>query len=236
MPSTTSLPKTSTSLPYTCTCAAQTSGGSVLLFYRYFANDPVLPPSHTPLTQDPNSLASFHRTLATSLSLTGKFRLASEGFNITLGGTTPAIKEYIKACTSHWSFAGLPLSTPEAQDAFFKPTPGCACAFPGGASIRVTAEITPLGITDYAPASWGNVISLPPAAFHALCEEGDVPLLDVRNHYESRIGYFVSKGNAPAIRPAVRRFSQWPAYVERHVLGKEMFKQPGAWRRIVRGD
>lgn len=211
---------------YTCTCSAQAEGGTVLLFYRYFANSPVLPVEHIQVTHNPQALADFHRTLAETLHLGGKLRIANEGFNITLGGTSSSIKRYIEACCTHWSFAGIDLSTQQARDAYFKPTPGCACAFGGKASVKVTAEITPLGITNYAPATWSNVISLPPSEFHDLCKKGDIPLIDVRNHYESRIGYFVTGNGSVAVRPAVRRFSQWPGYVLRHVLGNDVFKKP----------
>lgn len=211
-------------ITYTCTCPARDEGGKVLLFYRYWANAPVLPSSHTP-KNDPQTLANFHRQLASELGIGGKFRIAIEGFNITLGGTTSAIEKYIDACCAHWSFAGIDLSTPAVRDAYFKPTAGCSCAFSGKASVRVAAEITPLGITNYAPSSWSNVISLPPADFHDLCRRGEIPLIDVRNHYESRIGYFVTGDGTVAVRPAVRRFSQWPGYVTRHVLGNEAFKK-----------
>lgn len=211
-------------ISYTCTCPAQKEGGQILLFYRYWTNEPSLPPSHLPKANDPDALARWHKDLATRLNLGGKFRLAKEGFNITLGGTTPCINEYINACLTHWSFANLSLSTPEAQKSYFKPTPGCACAFANQASVRVTAEITPLGLTDYAPRTWSNVVALSPAAFHEVCEKGEMKLVDVRNHYESRVGYFVTGAGEVAVRPAVRRFSQWPGYVARHVLGDEGFR------------
>lgn len=227
MPTITSPPlDTSDPISYTCTCVARTSGGSVLLFYRYWANHPPLPSSHDTKTHDLEALAAFHRELASSLSLGGKFRIALEGFNITLGGTTLAVEKYIDACVSHWSFAGIDLSTSRARDAFFKPTSGCACAFTGKANVKVTAEITPLGITNYAPSTWNNVTSLSPAEFHDLCASGDIPLIDVRNHYESRIGYFVTSSGGAAVRPQVRRFSQWPGYVMRHVLGNELYQKP----------
>ncbi|KAF1932824.1 uncharacterized protein M421DRAFT_416434 [Didymella exigua CBS 183.55] len=211
---------------YTCTCPAQTEGGYVLLFYRYWANTPALPLEHAAHSQDPYALAEYHRWLASDLKISGKFRIAIEGFNITLGGTQLAIERYIQACCTHWSFAGIDLSTPLARDSYFKPTLGCACAFNGGANVKVTAEITPLGVTNYAPSSWANIISLPPAAFHDLLKKGDIPLIDVRNHYESRIGYFVTGDGTVAMRPAVRRFSQWPGYVVKHVLGDDKYKKP----------
>lgn len=211
---------------YTCTCQAQSEGGSVLLFYRYWANTPVLPDEHVSNIKAPHALAEFHKQLTSRLRIGGKLRFATEGFNITLGGTRSAITSFTEACSTHWSFAGIDLSTPTARNAYFKPTPGCACAFNGEASIRVTAEITPLGITNYSPTSWSKVISLPPAEFHDLLRKGDIPLIDVRNHYESRIGYFVTGDGVVAVRPAVRRFSQWPGYVVKHVLGDDAYSKP----------
>lgn len=211
---------------YTCTCPAKAEGGSVLLFYRYWANNPVLPPEHLEKARLPQSLAEFHKELTENLGIGGKFRIATEGFNITLGGTTTAVTRYIDACSTHWSFADIDLSSPRARGAYFKPTPGCACAFGGRATVKVTAEITPLGITNYIPACWSNVVSLTPAEFHDLCQKGNIPLIDVRNHYESRIGYFVTGDGSVAVRPAVRRFSQWPGYVVKHVLGNEAYNKP----------
>jgi predicted sulfurtransferase len=213
-------------LSYTCTCPARGSDGQVLLFYRYWDNSPKLPLEHSARARDPQALADFHKNLATRLALGGKFRIANEGFNITLGGLTSSITHYIEECRNHWSFCGVDLSTEEARNAYFKPTPGCACAFGSKASIKVTAEITPLGITNYLPSSWSNVVSLSPAEFHDICKEGSIPLIDVRNHYESRIGYFTTSNGEIAVRPAVRRFSQWPGYVSRHVLGSDIFKKP----------
>jgi predicted sulfurtransferase len=160
--------------------------------------------------------------------LAGKARIASEGFNITLGGTREGIAAYISACLTHWSFSGLLLSTPQVQDQFFKPSAGCACVFGPDRpiSVRVTAEITPMGVTGYIPNDWTSVEALSPQEFHRRCyEEGAderILLVDVRNHYESRIGYFISPRNGePALRPPIRRFSQWPLYVKRR-LRKEL--------------
>lgn len=132
-------------------------------------------------------------------------------------------------CIKHWSFSGLQeeLETEEERRAFFKPTLGCSCVFGGfPASVRVTSEITPMGITNYVPKDWDIIESLGPAEFHERCwgrslggkggkEGGRRVLVDVRNHYESRIGYFISPlTGTPAIRPGVRRFGQWPQFVK----------------------
>jgi predicted sulfurtransferase len=124
---------------------------------------------------------------------------------------------------------GDPTETREKRDAFFKPTLGCACVFGGApASVRITSEITPMGVTGYVPREWEKVKRLSPEEFHALCwgedgseekgRDGKMVLLDVRNHYESRIGYFVDpRTGKKAVRPEIRRFAQWPGFVRRWV-------------------
>ncbi|KAH7029914.1 uncharacterized protein B0I36DRAFT_326504, partial [Microdochium trichocladiopsis] len=201
---------------YTCTCPcskAAAEAGAVLLFYRYFSAPPALPFDITPARLQ--ELQSFHQTLVTDLQLGCKIRLSTEGFNITIGGTKEGIESYIAACIPHWSFASLPLSTPQDVDAFFKPSRGCACVFAGKQDVLIKAEITPLGVTNWLPKDWDVVKELSPPEWHRrVAKEENITMVDVRNHYESRLGYFVGKSGQPAIRPAVRRFGQWPAYVK----------------------
>jgi predicted sulfurtransferase len=203
---------------YTCTCDARNDGGSVLLFYRYWNNDPRLPERHLSQAAHPKELADWHEALTQKLNLGGKLRIAKEGYNITVAGTRDEIDAYVAACCAHWSFCGLDLDTQEARDAFFKPSGGCACVFGKVSSVRVAAEITPMGVEGYLPSDWNRIESLPPAEFHEKCLKGNNLLIDVRNHYESKIGYFVDpRSGKPALRPPVRRFSQWPQYVKQHM-------------------
>lgn len=209
---------------YTCTCpVAGTKSGLVLLFYRYYAASPALPTSYEAQGNDPQALANFHTGLTQSLALGGKLRISNEGINITVGGTVASIGSYVSTLITHWSLAGLDLSNESKRNDFFKPTPGCACVFGGApANVRVTSEITPMGVTGYAPKNWDLIESLSPAEFHDRCfVDGEKMLVDVRNYYESRIGYFVDPmtGEA-ALRPPVRRFSQWPQYVKQHLASK----------------
>lgn len=201
-----------------CQCSIDDEPGTVLLFYRYFAAPPSLPTATTTTTTiTPASLTdlqSFHQSHVTSLSLGCKIRLSTEGFNITVGGTAAAIKSYVAACLPHWSFAGLPLSTPDDIDSFFKPSPGCACVFAGRQDVLIKTEITPLGVTGWLPRDWSSVTDLSPREWHRRIATEDVVVLDVRNHYESRLGHFVGQ-SGPAILPAVRRFGQWPTYVKK---------------------
>lgn len=218
---------TSDPLSYTCSCPAASSptGGTVLLFYRYFSNTPALPDAFAASRHDAQALAAFHATATARLHLAGKIRVAAEGFNITVGGTAADIAAYMELCVAHWSFAGLALATADERAAFFKPSSGCACVFgPGrGANVRVCAEITPMGVAGYEPRDWGCVEVLGPGEFHRRCHEEMVMLVDVRNHYESRIGYFVDPKNGEvAMRPGIRRFSQWPGFVVKHLKGAGM--------------
>lgn len=199
---------------YTCTCSQP---GSVLLFYRYFANEPRLPQELMHLAVAPEKQADFHREVCTANGLTGKIRVSEEGFNCTVAGSREGIRAYIAACCRNIFFRGLDLNgNKEKQNAFFKPTPGCKCVFTH-LNVRVTCEITPLGVTSYSPSTWSAVRSLSPAEFHQKCLEEAVKLIDVRNHYESKIGYFVSPKGGETIKPPIRRFSQWPQWVREHV-------------------
>ncbi len=217
----------SDAISYICTCPASAIGGTVLLFYRYWSNIPHLPSQEVEKTRDLETLAGWHKDLTEIYKLTGKIRVAREGYNVTVAGTSPQIEEYMRHCCSHWSFAGLQLDTDEDRRLFFKPSEGCACVFgpERKASVRITAEITPMGVEGYAPRGWESVEALPPAEFHRRCHEEKLLLLDVRNVYESRIGYFVDPHTGePAARPPIRRFSQWPQYIEHHLQdlrGKE---------------
>jgi predicted sulfurtransferase len=211
---------------YTCTCS--NLNGKVLLFYRYFVGDPLLPATHTPLAHSPSQLAAFHTELTQRLNLTGKIRVSKEGFNVTVAGSTSSIEEYIEECVAHWSFAGLELKTEVERNEFFKPTPGCRCVFGGkegeGRSIRVTEEITPMGVTNYSP-SWESIHYLTPEEFHTRLsgsvEADNLILMDVRNYYESRIGYFVNaRTGEKAVTPGIRRFGQWPLYVRRNLASE----------------
>lgn len=226
---TTSLDK-SDPISYNCTCPARAQGGgTVLLFYRYWQNSPPLPAKHASRTTGPQALADWHSHLTAKLGLRGKIRIAKEGFNVTVGGTRAGINEYVRCCREHWSFDGLESEELGTEDVgiggFFKPSDGCACVFDSegtGASVRVTAEITPMGVEGYMPRNWEGVEVLLPEEFHQRChEERNVLLVDVRNHYESKIGYFVDpRTGEAALRPQIRRFSQWPQYLRRH--GKDL--------------
>jgi predicted sulfurtransferase len=197
MPKSNDVHGSSDPLSYICSCPASTSleGGLVLLFYRYFTQPPALPTSHHNLSSNSRELASYHTQLTEKYHLGAKIRVATEGFNITVGGTTSSIEAYISELIQHWSFDGLTLDSREERDRFFKPSPGCGCAFGGEAKVNVKEEITPLGVSGYVPQDWSVVKSLEPWEWHEMFlnenqamedERGERLLIDVRNHYGER--------------------------------------------------
>ncbi|KAG9232198.1 hypothetical protein BJ875DRAFT_506186 [Amylocarpus encephaloides] len=93
-----------------------------------------------------------------------------------------------------------------------------------------------MGVTNYSPKNWDSIEVLSPAEFHARCySEPNALLLDVRNYYESRIGYFINpKTGQPALRPPIRRFSQWPQYVTKYMTRSNDDGAPGEEPREAR--
>ncbi|KND03344.1 uncharacterized protein SPPG_02387 [Spizellomyces punctatus DAOM BR117] len=211
--------------PVTLPCdALHAKSGTVLLFYRY-----------TPI-HDPEDVAAFQKDLCTRLGLSGKLRIAHEGLNITVAGETRNITEYVDVMVEHEVLSGLELKNDaERRRLFFKPSEGCVHVF-DGLSVKVVDEICPFGVRDWVPKRmrggiWEEsnqydpstpeskdpkVVALAPPEFHSLLStlpnnKDDYILLDVRNHYETRIGHFPS-----AVLPPIRRFSTLPTYIHQN--------------------
>ncbi|KAF9917401.1 hypothetical protein BX616_001119 [Lobosporangium transversale] len=204
--------------PINLDCSCDPSKGTVILFYVY------LPISH------PLDLAKLHKLWSEELNFYGKVKVATEGINATLAGSSESIAMYIDRLTSHPEFQSLELFQPlpsasetdqisleERRFKFFKPTEGCRHVFDEVISIKVVEEICPLGAPEL------NVYNDPenkrgkltPKEFHQKLKElegnDDVVILDVRNYYESSIGRFPG-----AITPPIRKFSSFKDYVTRN--------------------
>ncbi|CEP17858.1 hypothetical protein [Parasitella parasitica] len=200
--------------PIATECQCQPEDFKVILFYRYS------------LVKDPVKYALDHRHYCANM--TGKVRIAGEGINATLAGTNKDIDQYLDWLTSTQPFddAADDLKRPESlrldntstvRYKFFKPSQGCSHVF-SELSIKLVDEICPLGQTNVVleklqkpDHSHGK---LSPSDFHNILSkrhQDDYILLDTRNYYESKIGHFEG-----AIQPPIRKFSQFPSYVERN--------------------
>ncbi|KAI7906464.1 Rhodanese-like domain-containing protein [Cokeromyces recurvatus] len=189
-----------------CQCQ-QTNRSKVILFYKYVD------------IPDPLQFALDHQRYCTTL--TGKVRIASEGLNVTLAGLNEDIDAYINWLIYTEPFADCLNSLESSQLAryqFFKPSAGCRHVF-SDLSIRLVDEICPLGQNNIQLNNLKDTSQqhgkLSPEDFHhklLLSSSNDILLIDTRNYYESKIGHFEG-----AIQPSIRKFSQFPEFVERNI-------------------
>jgi predicted sulfurtransferase len=208
----------SDSISVECNC----TDGLVLLFYNY--------------TEIKNelSLAEELKSFSESREIQGKIRIGSEGFNITVGGSTLAIQEFMSYFMARTELLpGIDQLPTEKQDEFktkyFKPTKGCRHCF-DCLSVKIVNEICPFGDTLTKPSPYSvevvhellglestvtGVSSLTPRDFDFELENAkqdpNIIILDTRNYYESLFGYFDS-----AIRPPIRKFSGLKEYITDH--------------------
>ncbi|CAO3652798.1 unnamed protein product [Mucor hiemalis] len=183
---------------------------------------------HQNLVKDPVQLALDHQHYCSNLL--GKVRIAGEGLNVTLAGTNEDIDTYLNWITSTQPFdelehlkENIPLTLSNRTTAryqFFKPSPGCKHVF-SELSLKLVEEICPLGqqtvVLDKLSKPNHRQGKLSPQDFHAILSkrhDEDFVLLDTRNYYESKIGHFEG-----AVKPAIRKFSQFPAYIDRNKQG-----------------
>ncbi|KAG0267153.1 thiosulfate sulfurtransferase (rhodanese)-like domain-containing protein 2 [Mortierella polycephala] len=204
--------------PISLTCNCDPTQGTVILFYTYI---PI---------KDPLNLAKLHKSWSSELDLCGKVKVAKEGINATLAGSSASITAYIDNLTKLPDFQSLQLSQSVFDQAgtaldnfeqrrfkFFKPTEGCRHVFGAVISIKVVDEICPLGAPELCVYDDpdNKRCKLPPREFHQRLKEvegrDDVVVLDVRNYYESSIGHFPG-----AITPPIRKFSSFRDYVDRN--------------------
>lgn len=177
--------------------------GKVLLYYHYC---PV---------KEPRVICAWQRALCEKLHLTGKIRVATEGINGTVGGTSVAADIYIEAMCAQ------PLFTMERDD--FKSSDGGAECFPD-LRVGVYKEIVPMGVDPDVLSYQQAGVHLDPEEFHqeveTLLAKGDLcddtVLLDCRNFYESKIGQF-----SQCLAPDIRKFSYFPDYVDQNL---ELFR------------
>lgn len=197
-------------------CAAHASGsrggGVVILFYAYVR------------VSDPSALAARLRAACASAGVTGKIRVAAEGINGTAAGPAVGVESLIGHITNDTHEPEL-ASASRSMD--WKRQRGCAHLF-ADVSVRVVPEIVPFDdparTIDPNKSGALKLERLDPVAFHAEAaraasalrsergassECSSTVLLDVRNWYESRLGYF-----AGAVRAPIRRFSQLKEWLE----------------------
>ncbi|CAI5718845.1 unnamed protein product [Hyaloperonospora brassicae] len=168
----------------------------VVLYYKYVQ-----------ICETLDALEAFareHRHLCASLGLTGRVRLALEGINGTLGGTSLNVQRYVEYMQTQRLFTDIDWKTSASATAPF-----------ADLRVRVVAEIVALEVpsTTYDLTQRGHHLS--PDEFRAEQLQSDptsIAVIDVRNAYEVQVGHF-----AHALNPNTRRFGQFPQWAQDHL-------------------
>ncbi len=148
------------------------------------------------------------KELCESLNLKGRIIVAAEGINGTVEGTKENTEKYIEEMGKDVRFA----------DVHWKRSIGTGASFPK-LSVKARKEIVSLhlGTCDINP----NEITgthLKPEELHAWIKEGrEFYIVDMRNAYEHKVGYFEG-----SILPPIENFRDLPKVVEqiKHLKNK----------------
>ncbi|OWY94127.1 hypothetical protein PHMEG_00036231, partial [Phytophthora megakarya] len=165
---------------------------AVVLYYKYVR-----------LCETPEELEAFavaHEQLCSSLHLTGRVRLALEGINGTLGGSSSTVQSYIEFMQQQPQFFDVDWKTSQSD---VEPFPEL--------QVRVVGEIVALELPDDAYDLSLRGQHLTPEQFRSEqlgTDPESFALIDVRNTYEFNVGHF-----AGALNPKTRRFGQFPQWV-----------------------
>jgi UPF0176 protein len=160
----------------------------ILLYYKYvFIENPELEMKH-------------QRELCERLGLFGRIILAKEGINGTVEGTIESTEKYIEEIEKDSRFT----------DMHWKKSTGDGKSFPK-LSVKARKEIVSLhlGTCDIDPNEVTG-IHLKPKELHEWIKEGrEFYIVDMRNAYEHKVGYFEN-----SILPPIENFRDLPKVVE----------------------
>ncbi len=126
------------------------------------------------------------------LGILGRIYLAEEGINAQMNVPEPQWDAFVEQLYAHPEFTDMPFKIAvEDGESFIKLT------------IKVRKQIVADGLTidDYDISNVGNHLN--PEEFNKAMEDPDTIVVDMRNHYESRIGHFKN-----AILPDVDTFKE----------------------------
>ncbi|KAF1782572.1 Armadillo-type fold [Phytophthora cactorum] len=157
----------------------QDSAYVVVLYYKYVRL--------CETQEELEAFAAVHEQLCSSLGLTGRVRLALEGINGTLGGSSANVQSYVDAMKQQPQFVDVDWKTSSSQ---VEPFPEL--------QVRVVAEIVALELPDDAYDLSLRGKHLTPEQFRSEQLSSDpesIALIDVRNTYEFNVGHFTGALN-----------------------------------------
>lgn len=147
--------------------------------------------------EDPEKEMSSHKKFFENRDIKGRIYLSQQGINGQISASPDAGKEYIAWMRSKPEFQKVEFKVQLCQDhAFYKMV---VKVRPQLVAFDVPVDLSKRG-EHVAPALWRKMLE----------EKGeDTILVDVRNSYESDVGYFEG-----AILPPCETFREFPAYAE----------------------
>jgi UPF0176 protein len=160
----------------------------IILFYKYVR------------INDPENVKAHELKIGTKLGLTGRAIIAPEGINATYEGTIENIREYIRELEKDERF----------QNIHFKISEGTGSAFPR-LSVKTRNEIVSLslGVCDIDPNQVTGKRLRPEELHQWFKESKEFYIVDMRNAYEHKVGYFEN-----SILPPIENFRDLPKVVE----------------------
>ena len=194
-----------------------------LLFYNYVT------------ISEPSKLVEVQKALCTDLSLVGRLRIAEEGVNGCFGGTPENIEKYITIVESDPRFLpyfqnvdwkrGAPRKDKSVDEQRMV-----------GLIVKAVPELCSFGLANTIPEGATGGRHASPEEFHEMLMSANkdgtdgaaqqvggesagsdskgIALIDVRNRYETAIGYF-SAENVMRVDPMTRQFSDFASSISR---------------------
>ncbi len=130
----------------------------------------------------------------------GTLLLASEGINGTVSGSRSGMDAFLTELKADSRFAGL-----DHKESFFNDNPFYR------SKVKLKKEIVTIGVAGVNPAEIvGTYVE--PGEWNAIISDPDVLVIDTRNAYEVELGSFEG-----AVDPGTKSFSDFPAYVDKHL-------------------
>lgn len=189
--------------------AAPVTPITICLFYQYAR------PSLS--STDVASLKGFIERNTLTNSIGGRIRIAAEGLNCTISGSSEGIRDFTLKL-SQFIRQGHSTDTPFADTHFkYIDNLGIDRAFKDLKIIPVK-ELVFYGDDEVAPSEHiEGGIHLEPVAFHEKLSSKEAVVIDVRNHYEANIGRFdkqVNNEGATYIDPKMRKSTDFVGWLK----------------------
>jgi predicted sulfurtransferase len=162
------------------------------------------------------SLREAQEAFCVGRGLRGRIRISPEGLNGTLDGTQDAIDAYIQLLDEDKALSPTPIHWKLGKTSE-------SLRFQGPISVKICKEVVSLDLDESTEASLASTepgCHLSPNEWHAALSravelrDDDTVLIDVRNMYETRIGYFECDPTISKLDPCSRKFSDFSKFVQ----------------------